>query len=203
MATAAKQSKKSSVPIDEKFESQDFDMFRALEALDKKDYHWYENLTEEQKKKFVPFMLLQWMSTVASNKSMISNYYVLSTELNANLHMFNERVQHHPELQWLMLCSISPGLGKQFHQWIPNISAKIGDFKVAAKQKDVQDYFEKVYKNADKDDIKKVSAEFTKDQNHKFKLAKLYPSMKLDDVRILSQMVNEEDVQDYEERSGN
>lgn len=194
--------KKSTVPVEEKFENQDFDLFKALEALDKKDYTWYSNLTEEQKKKFVPYMMLHWMSAV-SGKAMVSNYYVVSTEHHANQHIFNDRVQQHPELQWMMLCAASPGLGKQFHQWIPNLSAKIGDLKVQAKQKEVQDYFEKVFKSASKDDIKTFSGEFTKDQNHKFKLAQLHPSMKLDDIKVLSQLVSKEDLQDYEERSGN
>jgi hypothetical protein len=45
---------KVAVPADEKLENQDFDLFEALAAIDKKDYHWFDNLSEAQQKKFVP-----------------------------------------------------------------------------------------------------------------------------------------------------
>jgi hypothetical protein len=38
--------KKPATPKDEKFEGQDFDLFEALSALDRKDYGYIESLTE-------------------------------------------------------------------------------------------------------------------------------------------------------------
>jgi hypothetical protein len=55
---------KEKVATDEKFDKQDFDLFEALSALDKKDYGYYDRLTTEQQKKFVPFMMLHWMSAI-------------------------------------------------------------------------------------------------------------------------------------------
>ena len=55
---------KEKVSQDEKFENQDFDLFEALAAIDKKDYHWFDNLSEAQQKKFVPYMMLHWVSAV-------------------------------------------------------------------------------------------------------------------------------------------
>ena len=43
---------------DEKLEKQDFNLFEAIAAIDKKDYDYYDRLTPEQQKKFVPFMML-------------------------------------------------------------------------------------------------------------------------------------------------
>ena len=55
---------KNSTPKDEKFEKTDIDLFDVLAAMDKKDYGYYDKLTEEQKKKFVPYMMVLWMSCI-------------------------------------------------------------------------------------------------------------------------------------------
>lgn len=188
-------------PTDEKFSDQEFDLFRALEALDKKDYSYYSRLKDEQAKKFVPYMLLHWMSAIKSS-GLLGSYYVISTDTNANKHMFNEYVQRHPELQWLMLCSSSPGTGKQFHQWIPHLSASIGSLKTAAKAKDVAEYFAKIYKGADSNALGEAAQEYTTQQNHKYKLAALYPNLKLSDIEILGNIVSSSELERYEELSG-
>ena len=79
--------KKADIPIDEKLENQDFDLFNALAALDKKDYGYYDRLTQEQQRKFVPYMMLMWMSAVKGNKD-LQNYYVSSTDYYANNQCF-------------------------------------------------------------------------------------------------------------------
>ena len=107
-------------PVDEKFENVDFDLFEALSSMDKKDYGYYDRLTEEQQKKFVHYMMMHWMSAIKSSGE-LGAYYLMNTDYTANKYFFNEYVQKHPKLQWLMLCASSPGMGKQFHQWIPHL----------------------------------------------------------------------------------
>ena len=130
--------KKPATPVDEKFEKQDFDLFEALAALDKKDYGYIDKLTEEQQKKFVPYMMTHWMSAIKGAND-IQGYYLMSTEYHANKYLFNEVVQKHPKLQWQMLCASSPGLGKQFHQWIPHLSSKIAQLKETPKTKEINE----------------------------------------------------------------
>ena len=132
--------RKPAVPTDEKFENTDLDIFKVLEALDKKDYGFYGRLTEEQQKKFVPYIITHWMSAVSAT-GVLGAYYTMSTDVNANRHLFNERIMQHPELQWLMLCAASPGMGKQFHQWIPHLNAKFGRLEARASKKDAKEYF--------------------------------------------------------------
>ena len=91
--------KKVKTPTDEKLEKQDFDLFDALNALDKKDYGYYSRLTPEQQKKFVPFMLIHWMSAVKGTGG-IPEYYVRSVDHYANKYFLNETISQHPELQW-------------------------------------------------------------------------------------------------------
>lgn len=199
---ATKKATKVVVPKEDKFENVDLDIFKVLESIDKKDYAWFSTLTEEQQKKFVPYMIVHWTSAVKT-KGTLGAYYVMSTDANANKYMFNERVQQHPELQWLMLCSSSPGVGKQFHQWIPHLNAKYGLLKDKITKKEVKDYFTKVFAGADSDTLDEYASEYTKQQHHKYRLSKLYPEMKNEDIELLSTMVTEQDLEEYEKASGN
>jgi len=192
---------KEKLATDEKFEKQDFDLFEALVALDKKDYGYYDRLTEEQKKKFVPFMMLHWMSAVKGSKD-IQQYYLQSVDYHANKYFFNEAIGKHPKLQWLMLCSASPGIGKQFHQWIPNIKDKVSKLKEPAKAKDIKDYYSKIYK-LDKEQLEQLSQAFVEEQKRKCYLAEMFPEMKIQDIEVLNAIVSEEEIKQYERDRGN
>jgi hypothetical protein len=187
---------------DEKFERQDFDLFKALSALDKKNYTYFENLSEEQQRKFVPYMMTYWMSSVKSN-NMLQSYYLISSDMNANKHLFNEQVQKHPHLQWLMLCTISPGLGEQFHQYIPHMSPKISELRTKANKSDFFEYFQKIYKNTDTQELSHISEELVRSQNHKYRLSKIYNEMKLSDIESLASLVTPEELDEYDRQSGN
>lgn len=193
---------KKSTPVDEKFEKQDFDLFKALEALDRKDYNYLDNLTEEQRKKFVPYMMTHWMSAVKDNGG-IQGYYVRSVDYYANRHLFNEQVQKHPKLQWMMLCASSPGLGKKFHQWIPHLSAKVTTLKEVPKEKEVRDYYTKIYPKASEANLYAISEAFVTEQKKKVYLAKKFPNLKQVDIELLAQLVTDDDIKQYERDSGN
>jgi hypothetical protein len=194
--------KKVKTPTDEKLEKQDFDLFDALNALDKKDYGYYSRLTPEQQKKFVPFTMIQWLSAIKGSEG-LSRYYVMSTAEYANKYLFNENIQKHPKLQWLMMCASSPGVGKQFHQWIPNISPKVSKLQAPAKLKDIKEYYKKIYPRADSDDIDAVSEAFVASQRRKLKLAELFPNMKLTDIETLNETITEDQLKQYERDLGN
>lgn len=193
---------KTKVSSDEKFEKQDFDLFDALAALDKKDYSYYDRLTYDQQKKFVPYMMTHWMSQVKAN-TQIQEYYLRSVDYHANQHMFNENVQKHPKLQWYMLCASSPELGKQFHQWVPHLTSKVSALKETVKEKEVRDYFAKVYTKATPSDIQTISEVFVSEHKKKVYLAQQYPELKHSDIELLSQLVTDEDIRKYEEDRGN
>jgi hypothetical protein len=108
---------KQKTPTDEKFEKVDFDLFEALAAIDRKDYGYYDRLTEEQQRKFSPYMMVRWMSNMKGSAA-LQQYHVLSVNEFANTHLFSEFVSKHPKLQWLMLCASGLGNGKQFHQFL-------------------------------------------------------------------------------------
>lgn len=193
---------KKSTPTDEKFEKQDFDLFKALEALDKKDYGYYDRLTEEQQKKFVPFMMTHWMSQIKSS-SELASYYVMSVNHYANEHLFNENVMKHPKLQWLMLCASSPGLGKQFHQWVPHLSSKVASLKETPKEKEVREYFAKVYTKASEANLYAISEAFVLEHKKKVYLAQQFPNLKHEDIETLAQLITDDDIRKYEQDRGN
>jgi hypothetical protein len=192
---------KQRTPQDEKFQQQDFDLFQSLKELDAQNYNWFGQLKEEQQKKFLPYMMIHWISSVGRN-GLVCNYYVLSANERANLHLFNDKIQDHPGLQWLMLSSVSPGAGKQHHTWIPHLKAKYGQLKEPAQKKEVSEYFQKVYVGADKSLVSEITDAYVTDQRHRHRLAEMYPNMKLEDINLLSSVVTREDVDQYEEQCG-
>ena len=193
---------KENLSADEKFTKQDFDLFEALTAIDKKDYSYFDKLTPEQQRKFVPFMLIHWVSAIKGNKD-LQSYYLQSTDYHANKYLFNENVQKHPKLQWLMLCAASPGIGKQFHQWIPHIRAGVTKLKDMPKTKEMKEYFKKVYPKSSDSDLTTISAVFVDNQRKKMYLASKFPEMKFDEIELLSEIITDQDIAKYEEDSGN
>lgn len=194
--------KKPATPIDEKIEKQDIDLFEVLAALDRKDYGYYDKLSPEQQKKIVPFMLVKWMSAVKASEG-IQRYYIMSVNEYANKYLFSEYVQKHPKLQWLMLCASSPGLGKQFHQWVPQLKEKVSELRESASLKDTKEYYKKIYPKAGSDDIELVSKAFVQEHKKKCYLANKFPDMKFEDIEVLSTLVTDKDIEEYERESGN
>lgn len=193
---------KKNIPKDEQIEKQDFPLFDAINALDKKDYGFYDKLSPEQQKKFTAFMLVRYMSYLKGSGE-VAGYYAMSTNYHANKYIFNEYVQKHPKLQWLMLCAASPGLGKQYHPWIPQIKEKVSLLKEVAQLKDVKEYYKKIYPKVSDEDITAVSKAYVEEQKKKFYLASVYPNMKISDIELLSQMVTDEEIEQYERDRGN
>lgn len=193
---------KEKIDVTEKFEKQDLDLFEVLAALDKKDYGYYDKLTEEQKKKFVPYMMTLWMSAIKGNGS-LQGYYVMNTEYTANKYLFNENVQKHPKLQWLMLCAASPGLGKQFHQWIPHIKERVSKLRESARVKEVKEFYKKIYPKSDDKTLQEFSEAFVEDHKRKRYLAETFPNLKIEDIETLNTIVTDEDIREYERERGN
>jgi len=92
------------------------DIFKTLEAIDRKNKSYYKNLTEEEQKGFAPPVVMRWLSTV-SDGSGLSEYYTLMTNEIVNIGFWD--LSKHPELQYLLMTLVGSGK-KMNHQWIPN-----------------------------------------------------------------------------------
>jgi len=86
-----------------------------MACFDRKDRGFYRGLTDEEKKKFSNYLMIRWGSAVTGSRDM-QQFYVIATNERLNRHFF--AVNRHPELQWFMATSVSPGMGTQRHQWI-------------------------------------------------------------------------------------
>jgi hypothetical protein len=184
--------KNNTTPSDEKFENSTFDLFSAIAALDQKDYGYYDRLTDEQKSKFLPYNLLYWMSAVKSSSSEMQNYYLESANHHANKHFFNELIHSHPKLQWLMLCAISPGMGKQYHEWIYHLNSKIMSYGVDVSVDQLRNYFSKRHPDVD-------LLEWIKNHQRKCLIARYNPTLKIDEIEILNTILTDRDMEDYGE----
>ena len=86
-----------------------------MASFDRKDRDFYDNLTDEEKKKFSNFLMIRWGSSVNGSKEM-QEYYLIATNERLNKHFFD--INKHPKLQWLCATTVSPGMGSQHHNWI-------------------------------------------------------------------------------------
>lgn len=86
-----------------------------MAQLDRKNRHFYDSLTDDERKKFSNYLMIRWGSSVQGSRE-LQEFYVISTNERLNKNFFS--VNRHPRLQWLMATSVSPDLGPQRHQWI-------------------------------------------------------------------------------------
>jgi hypothetical protein len=86
-----------------------------MAQLDRKNRGFYDELTDEERKKFSNYLMIRWSSAIHSDREM-QEYYVQSCNHYLNKHFFT--INKHPKLQWLCATAVSPGLGTQRHQWI-------------------------------------------------------------------------------------
>jgi hypothetical protein len=98
-------------------------------AVDKKDKHYYNNLTDEQKKAFSAWMMMRYASSVQGTAQVKSHYIYMVNEL-VNKHFSD--ISSHPELQWLLLSACGVG-SVQYHPYLkpPNgrkKKNKVGEF---------------------------------------------------------------------------
>ena len=86
-----------------------------MAEFDRKNRDFYNDLTDEERKKFSNYLMIRWGSSVQGSKE-LQEFYLIATNERLNKHFFD--INRHPKLQWLCATTVSPGLGPQRHQWI-------------------------------------------------------------------------------------
>ena len=125
-----------------------------LGALDNKDMDFYDRITPAQQKQLSPFLLNRYMSIVKGSNDLAS-YYLLATNQNVNVMYF--ALAKHPKLIWQLLCTVSPGMGKHFHQWV-------GFKKKNANKNNNTKLLAKLYPLRKKDEIECLASITTKQE---------------------------------------
>lgn len=107
-----------------------------MRALDLKQRDWYDSLTPEQQRKFSPYLMLRWGSSVQGSDELLE-YYIRSTNQRLNRHFFSVNAARHKKLLWLMATAISPDLGVHRHPWLAHKRAE----RDTAKAKIIREYW--------------------------------------------------------------
>jgi len=123
--------------------------------FDRKNREFYDDLTEEEQKKFSPFLMIRLGSDVQGSAE-LQAYYLISTNERLNKYYFDISGKEHKKFQWLLATTVSPGMGKQYHKWL------------AAKKKDsgnnrAEKFFAELYPHMRHDEIKLLAELNSKD----------------------------------------
>jgi hypothetical protein len=96
-----------------------------MRAFDCKDRDFYNNLTEEEKRKFSTFLIMKYGGNVEGSAD-LQEWYLRAHNERVNQNFFD--ISKHPNLQWLVCTTVSPDMGSQKHYWL-NSKKKESDSK--------------------------------------------------------------------------
>jgi len=88
-----------------------------MREFDLKNRNFFDELTDEERKKFSPFLMIRWGSLVEGSNA-IQEYYLMSTNERLNRNFFDISGSKHKKFQWLLATTVSPGLGPKKHRWL-------------------------------------------------------------------------------------
>lgn len=84
------------------------DIKRELRAVDAKDYAFYENLTDEERKAFSPYILMRYTSNVQLDQD-IQEWFVEMTNECVNKHHWTLS-KNHKALLWKLFAATGTGI---------------------------------------------------------------------------------------------
>ena len=113
-----------------------------MRAYDRKDRSYYDNFTDEDRKKFSTYLMLRYGASVTGSSD-LQAYYLLAVNERVNKNFFD--LGKHPKLQWLLCTTVSPAMGKQHHFW-QGSKKKEGNNKA-------QKFLAELYPNLKQDEI--------------------------------------------------
>jgi hypothetical protein len=120
-----------------------------MAMFDTKNREFFDDLSEEEKKKFAPFLMIRWGSLVDGDADMQA-YYLLSTNERLNKHFFDISSAQHKKFQWLLASTVSPGMGKMSHKWLATKKKEGGNNKA-------EKFLRNIYPDLRDDEIKLLS----------------------------------------------
>jgi hypothetical protein len=137
------------------------DIKRELKAVDTRDYNFYDNLTDEEKKAFSPFILMRYTANVQGDASLQEWFLEMTNEYVNKNHW--ELSKNHKPLLWKLFAGT--GVGQSMYH--PYLAAgkkakankiekllaeiypawKLEDIKILASmmdKKDIEELFDKM-----------------------------------------------------------
>lgn len=112
----------------------------VLAAIDRRDFGWYANLSDEMKKKWSSWLFLRYASSV---KGSGKDDALLNTNEFVNKNYVD--LYKHDELMWKLFCLTGTGK-KQYHEWIKGPNTK-------KKTDKVSEFISEIYPHLKSDEI--------------------------------------------------
>lgn len=134
-----------------------------MAQFDLKSRDFFDDLTEEERKKFSPYLMIRWGATVEGSSD-LQAYYLMSCNENLNKNFFDISTSQHKKLQWLVATTVSPGMGKQYHKWLAAKKKDAGNNKAEKFLAEIfpalrADEIKLLAQINDKDDLKRLAKE--------------------------------------------
>jgi hypothetical protein len=131
--------------------------------FDLKDRNFFDNLDDDEKKKFSPFLMIRWGAAVEGS-SELQSYYLVSCNERLNKNFFDISTSQHKKLQWLLATTVSPGMGKQYHKWLAAKKKETANNKAEKFLAEIYpalkpDEIKLLAQINDKDDLKRLARE--------------------------------------------
>jgi hypothetical protein len=95
-----------------------------MAQFDRKNRKFYNELTDEERKKFSNYLMIRWGSAVQGSRE-LQEFYLIATNERFNKHFF--AINRHPGLQWLCATTVSPDMGTHRHSWIAPKKKEAGE----------------------------------------------------------------------------
>jgi len=138
------------------------DIAYEMAQFDSKNRNFFDDLSEDEQKKFSPYLMIRWGATVRGDPD-LQAYYLMSVNERLNKNFFDISTTQHKKLQWLLASTVSPGLGKQRHDWLAGkkkeSNAKASKFLRQIFPLLKEDEIELLGKLNSQDDLKKLARE--------------------------------------------
>ena len=83
------------------------DVFQVLKHTDKKDIHFFSNLTEEEKKAYQPLVVVRWLSGTKDIRQIVF--------LNELVNKFTFAIPNHKELLYKLMTICTTGKPKKYY----------------------------------------------------------------------------------------
>jgi hypothetical protein len=88
-----------------------------LRKLDTKARGFYDELDEQEVKKFSPYVMMRYSASVEGSAD-FQEWYLRAANDRVNTNFFDVSTTKHKKLQWLLCTTVSPNMGVQRHYWI-------------------------------------------------------------------------------------
>jgi hypothetical protein len=130
------------------------DIQRELRAVDQREYNFYDNLSDQEKKEFSPYILMRYVANVQLNEPDIQEWYLERTNEFVNKNHWTLS-KNHKALLWKLFASCGTGINC-YHPYLKASSKekaikieklllelypamKLGDIKIMAKMMTKED----------------------------------------------------------------